>query len=33
MSKKYTGSDTYAANPREKRVIYRIRPEHVQTMG
>ena len=36
MSLKYTGNATYAgraANPSERRVIYRIRPEHVQTMG
>ncbi len=34
MSKKYTGNDVYGGhNDTEKRVIYRIRPEHVQTMG
>lgn len=36
MSAKYTGNATYAGrarNPQEKRVIYRIKPESVQTMG
>lgn len=34
MSKKYTGVDSYRGrNATEQRVIYRIRPEHVQTMG
>lgn len=34
MSKKYTGADVYAGhNDKETRVIYRIRPDHVQTMG
>ena len=36
MSKKYTGKAIYAGrarNPSEQRVIYRIRVEHVQTMG
>ena len=36
MSKKYTGNATYAGrarNPAEQRVIYRVRVDHVQTMG
>jgi PPOX class probable F420-dependent enzyme len=36
MSLKYTANATYAgraANPSERRVICRIRPEHLQTMG
>ncbi len=34
MAKKYLGEDTYPwRGPNEKRVIYRIRPEHITTMG
>ncbi|MGE3073347.1 MAG: PPOX class F420-dependent oxidoreductase [Dehalococcoidia bacterium] len=34
MSRKYTGADVYAGHTdAETRVMYRIRPEHVQTMG
>lgn len=34
MAKKYLGVDSYPGrNAAESRVIYRIRPEHVQTMG
>ena len=36
MAKKYLGLDTYpgrAANPAEKRVIFRVTPTSVQTMG
>ena len=34
MAKKYMGVESYPGRtPSEKRVIYRIRPEQVQTMG
>ncbi|HMS57792.1 MAG TPA: PPOX class F420-dependent oxidoreductase [Tepidiformaceae bacterium] len=34
MAKKYMGLDSYPyRNDADKRVIYRIEPEHVQTMG
>lgn len=34
MAKKYMGLDAYPyRNDADKRVIYRIEPEHVQTMG
>ena len=34
MAKKYLGQDKYPyAQPGEKRVLYKIRPEHVHTMG
>ena len=34
LAKKYLGQDTYPnRTPQEQRVIYRIRPEHVQTNG
>lgn len=34
MAKKYMGLDSYPyRDPASKRVIYRIRPEHVQVMG
>lgn len=34
LAKKYLGEDSYPGrNPAETRVIYRITPEHVQTMG
>jgi len=34
MAKKYLGQDTYPwRGPNEQRVIYRIRPEHISTMG
>jgi PPOX class probable F420-dependent enzyme len=34
MAKKYMGVEAYPnRTPGEKRVIYRIRPEHIQTMG
>ena len=34
MAKKYLGQDSYPyRTPQEQRVIYRIRPEHVQTNG
>jgi hypothetical protein len=34
MSKKYTGREVYGGHKdTETRVIYRIRPDHVQTMG
>ena len=34
MAKKYMGVDSYPGRtPTERRVIYKIRPEHVQTMG
>ena len=34
LAKKYLGLESYPyRNPREKRVIYRVTPEHVNTMG
>ena len=34
MAKKYLGQDKYPyAQPGEKRVLYKIKPEHVHTMG
>lgn len=34
MAKKYMGADTYPDHsPLRPRVIYRVRPDHVQTMG
>ena len=34
LAKKYLGQDTYPnRTPQEQRVIYRIRPEHVQATG
>ena len=34
LAKKYMGADSYPGrNPAEKRVIYRVQPEHVNTMG
>ena len=34
MAKKYLGKDKYPfAQPGEQRVLYKIRPEHVHTMG
>ncbi len=34
LAKKYLGADSYPGrNPAETRVIYKITPEHVQTMG
>lgn len=34
MAKKYIGVDSYPGRtPTERRVIYKIKPDHVQTMG
>ena len=34
LAKKYMGVDSYPLrNPAEQRVIYRVQPEHVNTMG
>jgi hypothetical protein len=34
LAKKYMGVDKYPyANPKEVRVIYKIRPEHINVMG
>lgn len=34
LSKKYTGQERYtAASPDEQRVMYRIKPENINTMG
>ena len=34
LAKKYLNADSYPGrNPAEQRVIYKIQPEHVQTMG
>lgn len=34
LAKKYMGADSYPGrNPAETRVIYRVQPEHVNTMG
>lgn len=33
MAKKYRDADRYSHVPGQQRVIYRIRPTHVQTMG
>ncbi|MCK9517640.1 MAG: PPOX class F420-dependent oxidoreductase, partial [Dehalococcoidia bacterium] len=34
MAQKYLGEDKYPwKSPNEQRVIYRIRPEHINTMG
>lgn len=33
LAKKYTGQDRYSGPAHETRVIYKISPEHVNTMG